>query len=130
VRIVVIVLGLAGAVWFGVAARSFSAQDRIGQLALADRTPTKADLAEAQSLVTRAQTLNPDVRVEQGIAVLQFRTGDPKGATATFKRLTAKEPENSELWALLARTARDVDPALAQRASAKARELSPPIPDE
>ena len=77
--------------------------------------------------MARAQRLNPDVRVEQGIGVLEFRTGDQAAAVATFERLTAQEPRNAELWALLARVARDGDPALAARAAARERALAPPV---
>jgi Flp pilus assembly protein TadD len=126
-RAVVIVLALAAAAWLAVAARSFSAQDRIATLALENENPTKRDLVEARSLVDRATVLNPDVRVEQGIGVLQFRTGDQAGAVATFSALTRREPRNAELWALLARVARDADPALAARAAARERALSPPV---
>jgi tetratricopeptide (TPR) repeat protein len=127
VRIVVIVLALAGAAWLAVAARSFDAQDRIATLALGETKPSQADLAQARALVPRATRLNPDVRVEQGIGVLEFRLGDDAAATATFERLTRREPRNAELWALLARVARDQDPALAARAQRRADALSPPL---
>src|SRR5688572_1888895 len=127
VRVVVIVLALAAAAWLAVAARSFSAQDEIATLALESDNPTSADLAKARELLPRARRLNPDVRVEQGIGVLEFRTGDQAAAVKTFERLTAEEPRNAELWALLARVARDGDPALAARAAARERALAPPV---
>jgi predicted Zn-dependent protease len=127
VRVVVIVLALAAAAWLAVAARSFSAQDEIATLALESDNPTRADLAKARELLPRARRLNPDVRVEQGIGVLEFRTGDQAAAVRTFERLTAEEPRNAELWALLARVARDGDPALAARAAARERALAPPV---
>ena len=127
VRAVVIVLALAAAAWLTVAARSFSAQDEIARLALENENPQPRDLIEARALVDRAKLLNPDVRVEQGIGVLEFRTGDQAAAIQTFARLTAQEPRNAELWALLARVARDGDPSLAARAAARERALSPPV---
>jgi hypothetical protein len=126
-RAIVIVLALAAAAWLAIAARSFSAQERIATLALENERPTARDLAEARSLLGRAQTLNPDARVEQGIGVLEFRTGDQAGAVQTFQALVAREPRNAELWALLARVARDGDPALAARAAARERALAPPV---
>ena len=126
-RVVVIVLALAGAAWLSVAARSFSAQDEIATLALENENPTAGDLAKARSLVDRAKVLNPDVRVEQAIGVLEFRTGEEAAAVTTFRALTAREPRNAELWALLARVARDGDPALAARAAARQRALAPPL---
>jgi Flp pilus assembly protein TadD len=127
VRVVIIVLALAAAAWLTVAARSFSAQDEIARLALENENPQPRDLTEARALVDRAKLLNPDVRVEQGIGVLEFRTGDQAAAIKTFARLTAQEPRNAELWALLARVARDGDPPLAARAAARERALSPPV---
>jgi len=127
VRIALIVLVLAGAAWFAVAAGSFSAQDQIAKLALATSTPTKGDLAAARRLVPRAQRLNPDARIGQGIGVLEYRTGDPAAAVATFRRLTEREPRNAELWALLARVAKGYDEPLSAAATARARALSPPV---
>ncbi len=127
VRIALIVLALAGAAWFAVAAGSFSAQDQIAKLALATKAPSRADLVEAQRLVPRAQRLNPDARIEQGIGVLEYRIGDPAAAVATFRRLTEREPRNAELWALLARVAKGYDEPLSAAATARARELSPPV---
>ena len=126
-RVVVIVFALAAAAWLTVAARSFSAQDRIATLALENENPTAQDLAEARTLVDRATTLNPDVRVEQAIGVLEFRTGDQAGAVETFQALVTEEPRNAELWALLARVARDHDPPLAARAVAGERARAPPL---
>ncbi len=120
-------LALAGTAWLTVAARSFSAQDEIATLALDNKNPTARDLAKARSLVDRATVLNPDVRVEQSIGVLEFRTGDQAGAVETFRALTRREPRNAELWALLARVARDGDPPLAARAAARYRALAPPL---
>ena len=59
--------------------------------------------------------------------MLEVRTGDRPAAVATFTRLTEREPRNAELWALLARAAEGYDPALATRAVARARALSPPV---
>jgi Flp pilus assembly protein TadD len=126
-RIVLIALALAGAVWLTVAAGSFDAQDRIAKLALDTKKPTKADLAEAEALVARAQKLNPDARIEQGIGVLEFRTGEQAAAVATFRDLTESEPHNAELWALLARVAKGYDEPLSAAAGARARALSPPV---
>jgi predicted Zn-dependent protease len=126
-RIVLIALALAGAVWLTVAAGSFDAQDRIAKLALDTKKPSKADLVKAEALVKRAQRLNPDARVEQGIGVLEFRTGEQAAAVATFRDLTKSEPRNAELWALLARVAKGYDEPLAAAAGARAKALSPPV---
>jgi len=126
VRIAVVAVALAAAAWLGVAARSFSAQDRIAKLALAERTPTRADLVTARALLPQAKRLNPDARLEQSLGVLEFRAGEEAAAVATFRALTRREPRNAELWSLLARVARDYDPALSARAARRAATLSPP----
>jgi predicted Zn-dependent protease len=126
-RIVIVVLALTGAAWLAVELRSSDAQDRMIALAFARRAPSKADLARASDLAPRARTLNPDVRVDESLGVLRLRTGDRAAAVATFRRLTAREPRNAELWAALAQAAAGYDDALATRARSRARALAPPV---
>jgi Flp pilus assembly protein TadD len=127
VRLAIVVLALTGAAWLAVELRSSDAQDRMIALAFTNRTPSKADLAEARRLAPRAGRLNPDVRVEETVGVLQLRTGDRAAAVATFERLTRKEPRNAELWAALAQAAQGYDDMLATRARSRARALAPPV---
>ena len=126
-RVTIAVVALAAAVWLGVELRASTAQDEMIGLAFQRGTPTKADLNQAQRLQPRANTLNPDVRVDESIGVLQLRTGDRKAAIATFERLTGKEPRNAELWAALAQAAQGYDDALATRARERARALAPAV---
>lgn len=127
VRLITVVLALAGAAWFTIAAGSAATQDRIVALAVAEDTPSQADLETARRLLPRAQRLNPDTRAEQAVGVLELRTGDRAAATKTFRRLTEQEPRSAELWALLGRAADGYDPALSARAAARARSLAPPV---
>jgi Flp pilus assembly protein TadD len=127
VRISIAALAVAAAVWLAVELRSSDAQDEMIGLAFQRGTPTKADLAEARRLQPRARTLNPDVRVDEAIGVLQLRTGDRATAVATFERLTRREPRNAELWAALAQAAQGYDDTLATRARSRARALAPPV---
>jgi Flp pilus assembly protein TadD len=127
VRVAIAVLALAAAVWLGVELRSSSAQDEMIGLAFQRGTPSRADLAHAQRIAPRARTLNPDVRVDESLGVLQLRTGDRPGAVATFRRLTTREPRNAELWAALAQAAQGYDDALATRARERARALAPAV---
>jgi Flp pilus assembly protein TadD len=126
-RVAIAAAALAVAVWLGVELRSSTAQDEMIGLAFQRRTPTKADLARGERLAPRARVLNPDVRVDESLGVLQLRTGDRKSAVATFRSLTAEEPRNAELWAALAQAAQGYDDALATRARARARALAPPV---
>jgi Flp pilus assembly protein TadD len=127
VRAAIAVVALAAAVWLGVELSSSSAQDEMLGLAFQRGTPVKADLAHAQELAPRARRLNPDVRVDESLGVLQLRTGDRPAAVATFRRLTAREPRNAELWAALAQAAQGYDDALATRARERARALAPAV---
>ena len=126
-RVAIVVLALAGAGWLAVELRSSDAQDRMVALAFTNRTPSNADLVEARRLAPRARRLNPDVRVDESVGVLQLRSGDRAGATATFARLTREEPRNAELWAALAQAAQGYDDALATQARSRARALAPPV---
>ena len=127
VRVAIAIVALAAAVWLGVELRSSDAQEEMIGLAFQRGTPTKADLAQAQRLAPRARTLNPDVRVDESLGVLQLRTGDRKAAIATFERLTREEPRNAELWAALAQASQGYDDRLATRARSRARALAPPV---
>ena len=127
VRVAIAVVALAAAVWLGAELRSSSAQDEMISLAFQRGTPTKADLAQAERLQPRARTLNPDVRVDESVGVLQLRTGDRKAAVATFERLTSREPRNAELWAALAQAAQGYDDRLATEARSRSRALAPPV---
>ena len=127
VRVAIAAVALAAAVWLGVELRASNAQDEMIGLAFQRGTPTKADLARARRLAPRARTLNPDVRVDESIGVLQLRTGNRAAAVATFQRLTRREPRNAELWAALAQAAQGYDDALATRARDRARALAPAV---
>jgi Flp pilus assembly protein TadD len=127
VRVAVVALALACAAWLAVELRSSTTQDRMIALGFSNPHPTAQDLATAQRLRDRAATLNPDVRVDESVGVLQLRTGDRAGAVKTFQRLTRQEPRNAELWAALAQAAQGYDDTLATRARSRARALAPPV---
>jgi Flp pilus assembly protein TadD len=127
VRVAIVALALAGAAWLSVELRASSAQDEMIGLAFSRSAPSKADLATARGLAARARRLNPDVRVDESLGVLELRTGDRPAAVATFKRLTAREPRNAELWAALAQAAQGYDDRLATLARSRARALAPPV---
>jgi predicted Zn-dependent protease len=127
VRLLVAALALATAVWLAVELRSSTAQQEMIELAFTEQTPTRTALARAQELAPRARTLNPDVRVEETLGVLELRTGDRAAAVATFHALTRREPRNPELWAALARAAAGYDEALATGARERLRSLVPPL---
>jgi predicted Zn-dependent protease len=127
VRLAIVVLALTGAAWLAVELRSSGAQDEMIGLAFTREPPTRNDLARARGLAPRARTLNPDVRVDESLGVLELRTGDRAAAVATFAALTRREPRNAELWSALAQAAQGHDETLATAARSRARTLAPPV---
>ena len=126
-RAAIAAAALAAAAWLGVELSSSNAQDGMIGLAFQRGAPSKADLAHAERIAPRARRLNPDVRVDESLGVLQLRTGVRPAAVATFERLTRREPRNAELWAALAQAAQGYDDVLATRARARVRALAPPV---
>ena len=91
---------------------------------------TPQDLPRAYRLLGQAaahtRSTEPDLRLAQ----LDALTRHPDRAVRRLRVVTGREPENRDAWVLLAQTARTVDPALAARAVARARALSPPVPPD
>jgi predicted Zn-dependent protease len=85
-------------------------------------------VARARRLLERSaahtRSTDPDVHLAQ----LDAFTGHPDRAVRRLEVVVAHEPANLDAWQLLAQTARTVDPAVAARAQARARRLSPPVP--
>jgi hypothetical protein len=126
-RIAVAVLALAAAGWLAVELRSSRAQATMVALAFSRQAPSRQDLRHARDLAARARVLNPDAQVDEAIGVLQLRTGDRRGAVATFRAITRREPQNAEVWAALARAAAGYDDALAAVARARLSRLVPAV---
>jgi predicted Zn-dependent protease len=122
VRIVLIVAALVAGAWLAVQERAARAEQGLTKIAF-----EKGEPADAQRLLAADRRLNPDRRPDLFEAVILGRQGDFRGAVAAIERVTRAEPENIEAWGLLASAAQRTDPALAARARARARALSPPI---
>ena len=88
----------------------------------------RTDTARAYELLGRAADRTRSTGPELRLAQLDAFTERPDRAVRRLRPSCAREPENHEAWVLLAQTARTVDPALAARAVAVARALSPPVP--
>jgi predicted Zn-dependent protease len=123
VRLLLIAVALTAGAWLAVQERAARADDALTRLIFEN----KARSPEAERLLDRARTLNPDRRPDLLEAVMRGRRGDLRGAVAILERVTRAEPENVEAWASLASAAARVDPALARRARARVRALSPPV---
>ena len=79
-------------------------------------------------LLDRAGRLNPDRGVDLLRARLALQRGDAAGATRTALRVVRAEPANLEAWGVIALVNERRAPALAARARAALRRLSPPVP--
>jgi Flp pilus assembly protein TadD len=126
-RIALGLVALLLAAWLAVEAIGADAETEVRSIAFAGTAPSAAARARADTLLTRVERLNPDQRPELYRAVLQAREGDRRGALRTLQAATRAEPQNLEAWALLASAARGYDAPLAARATARARELAPPV---
>ena len=121
-RIVLIVAALLAGGWLAVQARAARAEQQLTAIAF-----EQGDAADAQRLLKADRLLNPDRRPGLFEGVILGKQGDFPGAVAAIGRVTRAEPENIEAWGLLASAAKRTDPALAARARATARKLSPPV---
>ena len=121
-RILLIVAALTAGAWLAVQARGAHAETRLTKIAFEN-----GNLDDAQRLLQADRLLNPDHRPDLFEGVILGRRGDFPGAIRAIRRVTAAEPENIEAWGLLASAAQRTDPALAARARAAARRLSPPV---
>jgi hypothetical protein len=86
---------------------------------------TPSRVARAERDLRDADRLTPHRDPAAFRARLLARTRRPAQAVRVLESLVREEPENAVYWLALARTARRVDPALAMRARARLRELSP-----
>ena len=121
-RTLLIVAALAAGAWLAAQERAARAEERLVAIAFENGDPR-----DAQALLQTSRRLNPDHRPDLFEGVIVGRQGDFRRAAALFERVTKAEPENIEAWGLLASAAQRVDPARAQQARARARELSPPV---
>ena len=130
-RTALVLLALAAGGWLAVQERAAHAQQELDAIAFGP--PAKepaAELARARPLLRTYRRLNPDRRPDLDEAILLGRAGRDADAVTVLRRTVAAEPESLEAWALLARAAQKVDPALAARARARLRVLAPPVPGE
>jgi cytochrome c-type biogenesis protein CcmH/NrfG len=116
----IVVAALLVAVWLASGLRPVR-DEAAGLAAVRSDTGRAYELPERAAQRTRST--GPDVRLAQ----LDAFTERPDRAVRRLKSVVRREPENHEAWVLLAQNARTVEPALAARAMARARALSPPV---
>jgi hypothetical protein len=127
-RVTILVVALGCAVWLVAQLRPVRERDAALRIVSPGRPATAADLDREAMLLRRAaahtRSTEPDLRLAQ----LWAFTRRPDRATATLRRVVAREPDNFDAWLLLSQTARAGDPGLAARAARSYRRLSPPVP--
>jgi len=129
VRVVLVAVATLGAFLF-VQALGPVRDQKAGLAAITakdGRTPEQR-VARAYRLLDDAAAHMRSTAPEINLAQLDAFAKRPQRALPRLRSVVAREPENYEAWSLLAFTARTTDPALAARAGARARRLSPPVP--
>jgi len=126
-RIALATASLVAVAYFGVAFRDAVLLDR-GTRVVSSSAPSRAALEAARRDLEDARFLNPDTQPLLAEGALLVAHGQRRGGVALVERVVNSEPKNLFAWSLLANAAPGIDPALARRAAAEARRLSPPVP--
>lgn len=125
-RLGLLLAAAAAVAWLALGLRSASLEASGAAVATGPASGlTPARVSRALDELERADDALPRRDPAVLRARLLERTGRRPQALAILRRLVAEEPENSRYWIAVARTARRADPALAARARARLRELSP-----
>ena len=125
-RLVVGAVALVVLVWLGLGLRAALLEGEGAELAgSTPATTSAARLAEARDAYRRAREFNADSAPEVREAGLANFSGRRRDAMDLLREVTRREPENADAWILLAGIAGELDPALAARATERARELNP-----
>jgi cytochrome c-type biogenesis protein CcmH/NrfG len=127
-RVAVVVVSLTAAGYLAVAYTAARAEDDLAALKVSTPKPTAADVREARRLAAMAGRATPGERRVLLEAEVILQAGDARRATALLEAAVRREPENAEAWLGLSRAAAGIDPALAERAAQRVRELVPPVP--
>jgi predicted Zn-dependent protease len=127
-----IVMAVAAVCVAGVLGAQLYAQERLDegrvQVFLAGERPLPPERRESVlSDLRAAERLRPGTEAVLGQALVRLRAGQTAEAERLARRAVHREPENHEAYAALAATLAGTDPAAARRASARARELNPPV---
>lgn len=128
-RLLLVALAVLAGGWLLVQERAARAEGRLAVLAFQTRGElTPEQVRRGEALLRADRRLDPDRRPDLYEAVLLGRRGRTAEAVAVLRDTVRAEPENLEAWALLARSAAQVDPRLAAAARARAWALAPPVP--
>jgi hypothetical protein len=122
--------GLAAVVcaWFVLGIVEAHDQTRATALMSLPGTPSRAQTGQILGLLDDAATLNPDRQIDLLRVQAEQRGGEAAAALKTAEAAARAEPQNAFAWVVLQFAARPLDPALAQLAGERERQLAPPVP--
>ena len=127
VRVLGVVLALAGCAWFVIGIRQAHDTAAAGAIVSGPLPLTAAQAAHARSLLHTAGQLNPDTQVDLLRAQLDRQRGDGAAARATIRKVLRDEPRNVRAWFALARS-EGSDPRMFLLALGHIRALMPRVP--
>jgi hypothetical protein len=127
-RVAAAVACLAVCGWFGLAVRQQAGLETARELRARSGPYTAAEARAAAAALDRAGTLNPDTDVDLARANDAFERDRRADAKRLLLGVVRREPENAGAWGAIALLLEQDDPALARRAVAMVRRLSPPVP--
>lgn len=126
-RALIVCAAIASAMWLASGLGPVRDQATAVALVSGPRAPFTAAVDRAERLLIRAggatRSHEPDVRRAE---LLLFARRDPEAARVALG-VVRDEPANVEGWTVLAQAAAAADPALAARARARFRALSPRV---
>ncbi|HWK28878.1 MAG TPA: hypothetical protein VNS09_20115 [Solirubrobacter sp.] len=123
VRVVVVLLALAGAGYLATQERAARAADALTGAALT--TPDPARLDAFAALQRDAQHWNPDRQPALDLAIVEALAGRNAQAARRAQAVTREEPRNARAWTVLCAIARRYDSGLAATACGRLRALAP-----
>lgn len=120
--------GLVVCLWFGLGALQTHDENDATALVQQPGSPSPALTGHILSLLSTADTLNPDRNIALLRSQALSRAGRAAAAVSVARRVADAEPLNIDAWTVLAFAAQTVDPALAARARSRVLTLAPPVP--
>jgi hypothetical protein len=127
-RIAVVLVSLAAAGWLANAYPGTRAEEQAREIQpAAGEALTPAQLRRSIELLQDARRGRPDGDIIPRLAGLELTAGNTDAAVALVRPLVAREPENVTAWAVLALALQSTDPAAAEQAQSRRRELAPPV---
>lgn len=110
--------------WVGVLVRNHEVAHQAEARSFAPGVPA-ADRERDLDRLESAELLDPSVEWDLARASAFLLSGDAPAAVRVARDVTSREPENVLAWGALYASASQADPALARRAAAEIRRLSP-----